>query len=376
MYLSVEIDKSLPGFHLQASYSCETGVLVLFGPSGAGKSLTLQCLAGIVRPDRGRIVVEGRTLYDSSLGIDLPPQKRRVGYVPQNYALFPHMSVADNIAFGLRRQASAPRQSEIPHLVEMLRLDGLEKRRPKELSGGQQQRVALARALASNPRLLLLDEPFSALDTPLRDALRADLCEVHRELGVSIVLVTHGVAETHVIAQTVALYQRGRVLQVGTPSEVFQRPASAEVARLTGVRNLLAGRVVETGAHGCMVDAGIGVCLRALAEGTVPGSDVLMTVRPEYLRFVGNGDRPDACEELVDGVVRSVASQGHLYSVQAALGGALGPTVLVLTPVWWWERHALQPGDCCKVAIPADSLHILSVDVPANPALTGAYCNV
>lgn len=375
MHLDVSLDKQMDGFRLQAQLECVTGVLVLFGPSGAGKSLTLQCLAGIARPDRGRIVLDGEVLYDSRLGIEVPPQKRQVGYVPQNYALFPHMTAGENIAFGLKGPGSRQGALVVKQLVELLSLGGLERRRPKELSGGQQQRVALARALAIRPRLLLLDEPFSALDAPLRDALRADLCEVHRELGVGIVFVTHGVAETHVMAETVAVYHGGRVLQVGSPEEVFQRPATAEVARLTGARNLLSGVVLESGVDSCLVGIGQGVRLRAPRGMMAPGSRVLVAIRPEYARFVCPSDRPEECEEVVEGTVRSVSSQGHLYSVQVALGKGDGPTMQVLSPVWWWEPHRLGPGDGCLIAIPKASVHLLFPKGEATgvaPEQTGA----
>ncbi len=214
-----------------------------------------------------------------------------------------------------------------------------------------------------------MDEPFSALDAPLRDALRADLCEVHRELGVGIVLVTHGVAETKVVAQTVAVYQKGRVLQVGSPSEVFQRPATADVARLTGARNLLRGHVVEVGEDGCRIDVGKDVRLRAPARAVVPGKAVVVAIRSEYARFLGGRERAEDCEEAVHGVVRSAANQGHLYSVQVALGGAEGPVLPGLTPVCRWERQALQPGDGCTIAVPADSVHVL----PGDPASYTRY---
>ena len=359
MRLDVELNKQLDGFRLQVELKCQSGILVLFGPSGAGKSLTLQCLAGIVRPDSGRIAVDDDVLYDNRLGIDVPPQKRQVGYVPQNYALFPHMTVSENIAFGLRRPDCPQNVVKVGQLLEMLHLGGLEKRHPRELSGGQQQRVALARALAVRPRLLLLDEPFSALDAPLRDALRTDLCDVHRELGVGIVFVTHGVAETHVMAQTVAVYQGGRVLQVGSPEEVFQRPTTAEVARLTGARNLLSGRVVESGIDSCRIAIGDRVRLWAPRGMLVPGTKVLVAIRSEYARFVCLAELVEDYEELVEGTVRSVESQGHLYAVQVAVGGAEGPTMQVLSPVWWWERNRLRPGDGCLVAIPKDSVHVL-----------------
>jgi molybdate transport system ATP-binding protein len=359
MRLELELDKQFEGFGLHVQLQCEAGILVLFGPSGAGKSLTLQCLAGIIRPDRGRIEVGGQTLFDSGRGIDLPPQMRQIGYVPQNYALFPHMSVADNIAFGLRRWRREEARREVEDLIDMLHLAGLEERRPHDLSGGQQQRVALARALATRPRLLLLDEPFSALDAPLRDALRADLCDVHKELGVGIVFVTHGVAETHVMAKTVAVYLGGRVLQVGSPSEVFQHPATAGVARLTGARNLLAGVVVKSGADGCWIEVGAGVRLHAPAREAAVGSSVLVAIRSEYARFLSDEERAEECEDSIAGIVRSVANQGHLYSVHVSLGGPGGPLLQVLSPVWWWERHGRQPGEECTVAVAQNSMHVL-----------------
>lgn len=366
MYLKMELNKQLQGFRLQVQLECDSGILVLFGPSGAGKSLTLRCLAGIIRPDEGLVVVDGETLYDSRLGIEVPPQRRQVGYVPQNYALFPHMTVEENIAFGLGRRITALSLKDVARLVEMLRLGSLERRRPKELSGGQQQRVALARALATRPRLLLLDEPFSALDAPLRDALRTDLSEVHRELGVGIVFVTHGVADTHAMAHTVAVYQGGRILQIGSPADVFRRPATADVARLTGARNLLPGRVVEVEAGGCWTEIASGVRILAPCVGIAPGTEVLLAIRSEYARFLDRDERVEEGEALLAGVIRSVASQGHLYSVQAALGGADGPALQVLSPVWWWEHHGLRHGEVCRIAIQRASVHVL----PAEAGIT------
>lgn len=358
MRIEVEIHKSFPGFSLDVELSCASGILVLFGPSGAGKSLTLQCLAGIVRPDRGRIVVGDRTLFDSALGIDEPPQRRRIGYVPQNYALFPHMTVVENISFGLRRRSHRSVSAQVDWLVEMLHLQGLEGRRPAELSGGQQQRVALARALAIGPDLLLLDEPFSALDAPLRDALREDLAEVHRETGVGIVFVTHGVVETHLLSQTVAVYQGGRVLQVGSPAELFRHPSTPEVALLTGTRNLLPGCVVGVTPLACWVDVG-GVRLRAPAGDVTVGEQVLVAIRPECARFLAESEHAEPTEEVVEGVYHSAASQGHLYSVQVALGGTGGPPMQLLSPVWWWDRHGGRQGERCRVALPLHSVHVL-----------------
>ena len=172
--LDIRLRRRWPGFELDVGLRAGQEMTVLFGPSGSGKSLTLQCIAGIVRPDEGRIVVDGRTLFDSAQNVNLPPQARRVGYVPQHYALFPHLTVEQNIAYGLRDLTPTQRSARVREMVTLMALGGLEKRRPRELSGGQQQRVALARALSFRPDVLLLDEPFSSLDSGIRGELRDD----------------------------------------------------------------------------------------------------------------------------------------------------------------------------------------------------------
>ncbi len=373
MGIDIDIQKLLPGFTLRVSLTSKAGILVLFGPSGAGKSLTLQCVAGIVRPDSGRIIVTGNTLYDSARGIDLPPQRRRIGYVPQDYALFPHMTVADNIAFGLRTHGSSSRQREVASLIEMLRLTGLEKRRPRDLSGGQSQRVALARALAVKPDLLLLDEPFSALDAPLRDALRSDLGQVHRELQTGIIFVTHGVAETHVLAQEVAILNEGRVLQMGPTAKLFREPATLEVARLTGVRNVLAGEVVESDRGECWVQIGP-ARLRSAIKDLAVGTRVLAIIRSEYARFLREGEQADVHEEWITGFVTAISNQGHLYSVDVALGSQDNPMLRVLAPVWWWERWGPSQGERCRLAVPSCAVHLIPESPKRYPEASGLQC--
>src|SRR5215218_5533795 len=183
--LDVAIDKRLGAFHLRPSFSVGRDLLVLFGHSGSGKSLTLQAIAGLLRPDAGCIAIDGRPVFDAASGLDEPPQRRGVGLVVQDYALFPHLSVRDNIAFGLARLRPAERRARVADLVKLLELDGLEDRPPSQISGGQAQRVALARALAPRPRLLLLDEPFSALDSAIRVGLRRELARLKRDLGLT-----------------------------------------------------------------------------------------------------------------------------------------------------------------------------------------------
>ena len=191
MSLMVDIHKDLGRFRLDVSFETGGGVMGLLGASGCGKSMTLKCIAGIVTPDRGRIVLDGRTLFDSERHIDLPPQQRRVGYLFQHYALFPHMAVADNIAAGFRTRDRAERQRRSGELIRSLYLDGLEDKYPRQLSGGQQQRAALARILASDPEVLLLDEPFSALDSYLKWQVEGELAELLEGFAGPVLFVTH-----------------------------------------------------------------------------------------------------------------------------------------------------------------------------------------
>src|SRR5437764_8118427 len=189
--VELRIVKRLSGFTLDVDVASEAKVIALLGPSGSGKTLTLRSVAGAMRPDEGRIVVDGEVLYDSAQHIDLPPQRRGVGYVPQEYALFPHLDVAGNVGFGLRNGRAAARGRGVAAMLDAVGLGGFERRRPSELSGGQRQRVALARALILQPRLLLLDEPFAALDVAIRGVMRDQLRELQRSLDFRALLVTH-----------------------------------------------------------------------------------------------------------------------------------------------------------------------------------------
>ena len=209
--LEVALSLQVPGFDLDVSWSAGGGVAVLFGPSGAGKTLTLQCLAGLIPPNAGRIVVDGHVLFDSASGVNVPAQARRVGYVFQGYALFPHLTVTENVGFGLRDLPRARRAERAAAVIERLGLAGLEHRYPRELSGGQRQRVALGRALAIDPALLLLDEPLSALDAPLRAALRNDLRAILKDWGTAAVVVTHDFSEAYRLGDRIVVYDAGPV---------------------------------------------------------------------------------------------------------------------------------------------------------------------
>ena len=288
--LDVSIRLTLPGFTLDVEWTAGDGVAVLFGPSGAGKTLTLQCLAGLTRPDGGRIVVDGRVFFDASAGIDLRPQNRRVGYVFQGYALFPHLTVLDNVAFGLRDRPRAERSERAQRVIQRLGLAGLERRHPHELSGGQRQRVALGRALAIDPALLLLDEPLSALDRPTRDSLRDELRSVLTEWRTAAVVVTHDFTEAYRLADRIVVYRDGRVIQAAPRAELLWRPASEAVARIMGIRNIFQGVVLKASPDRIQLQWR-GQTLEAVNSPTraylpSPGSAIAFFIRPEYVRLI------------------------------------------------------------------------------------------
>ena len=241
MALYVDIEKALGDFRLSVRFEAGDEVLALLGASGCGKSMTLKCIAGIERPDRGRIVLDGVTLFDSERGIDLTPQRRRVGYLFQNFALFPNMSVRKNIACGMRRDGArtkAQAREAVREMIRLMRLEGLEDKRPHQLSGGQQQRVALARILVSEPNVLMLDEPFSSLDSHLRFALEREVREVMRRFGKTVLLVSHDRDEVFRLSDAVAIVHDGRVQTVGTRQQVFADPRTRSGAILTGCKNI------------------------------------------------------------------------------------------------------------------------------------------
>lgn len=232
MSLSLNVIKKVNGFSLDVSWEMGNEMAVLFGYSGAGKSLTLQMIAGLMKPDSGVIRFNGEVFYDSCSGINLSPQKRLVGYVLQHLALFPHMTVKGNILYGAKGVDRDERIQKCMELIDEFGLKGFEDKLPSEISGGQKQRVAFARALIRRPGMLLLDEPFSSLDNPLRVEMRKFLKEVRAEFNIPIVLVTHDFTEARTLADRLIIYSGGRIAQAGTPDEVCGNPANNEVKSL------------------------------------------------------------------------------------------------------------------------------------------------
>ncbi len=243
--ISVRVRNEFPAgpesaaFSLDIDFETAARTTVLFGPSGSGKTLTLDCIAGFVRPTGGRILAGGHLLFDSDAGVHLTPQQRRCGYVFQNYALFPHMTLRQNLEFAVERRLKADRQRKVNEMLDRFRLIDVAGRRPHEVSGGQKQRCSIARALIGEPRVLLLDEPARGLDTELRAEFYDVLRQVGSEFGTPVVLVTHDLDECFELGDLLLVFRDGRVMQSGSPRSVADAPATIDVARLLGLYNML-----------------------------------------------------------------------------------------------------------------------------------------
>lgn len=366
--LEVVIQKRLAGFQLNVAFTAGEKIIVLFGPSGSGKSLTLRAIAGIIQPDAGSVVIDGHRVYDSHLGTALPPPARRVGYVPQHYALFPHLTAAQNIAFGLRGLPRWQRRERVATLVELLELRGLEGRYPRELSGGQQQRVALARALAIQPRLLLLDEPFAALDVPLREALRQELLQIQTRLGVRVVLVTHDLTDAFVLGQRLIIYDGGQVIQQGAQEEIFFHPATRRVAELVGMGNILPAVVEQSEAHTLWL-RWQGYRIAAPPAPLAAGSPVYLCIRPTQILIV----RPDRFaqrerENLLSCTIVDRRLRADTYTLHLRLDHSEADYDLELAlPAYVYHRLALDVEQQVVIELRRQYLHVMPRDAPSPP---------
>ena len=296
-------------------------ILTLLGPSGCGKTTVLNLIAGFEAPDSGTVRIDGADVAAR------PPHRREVGMVFQDYALFPHLTVRENVAFPLRvRGTSEPEVTgRVGAMLELVRLSGYGDRLPRQLSGGQQQRVALARALAFRPRVLLMDEPFGALDRALRETMRAELRELQRALGVTVVLVTHDQDEAMDLADRVAVMRAGRLQQVASPRELYESPANAFVAGFVGESNLLEAVVVSVEGERAVVRTAGGRRILAARGSTRVGDRVLVLLRPGAAALAEAGGTPD--EGLV-GVVEDVADPGPIERGRVRLDGGERVTVI------------------------------------------------
>ena len=314
MRLEVDIHKNFGNFQLDASFCTQSGAVTgLLGASGCGKSLTLKCIAGIEKPDRGRIVLDGRVLFDSEQKINLPPQQRRVGYLFQNYALFPNMTVEQNIAVGVKDKSA--RKEKVKQLIYSFYLEGQERKYTSQMSGGQQQRVALARILASRPEVLLLDEPFSALDSYLKWQVELELADLLSAFDGPVLFVTHNRDEVQRLCQQVCVLDNGASQAMMPVHELFEAPRTLSACLLSGCKNVSRAKATADG----MVEAlDWGVTLnpgQPLPEGLTH-----IGVRAHYIRPV-NGPGPNTLPCKVERVVENVFSTVVMLSTP---GGSQG----------------------------------------------------
>lgn len=365
--LEIDITLRLTEFTINAQIKAARGITVLFGPSGSGKSLTLQCVAGLVQPDAGRIVVSNRVLFDSRAGVSLPPQQRRVGYVPQDYALFPHLTVAKNIGFGLDGWSRGQVRKAVAEMLTLMGLSEMASRHPSELSGGQQQRVALARAVIRQPEALLLDEPLAALDATVRAQLRREVRDLQRRFDIPTLFVTHDLSEASFVADQIAVFDRGRVRQIGSPSEVLMRPADLQVARAVGVKNILSGRVSERSNDELVIHLGDAV-LHTPPYPFEIGSAVYLCIRPERVLFQRkdrpSGKRVNRFWSQIIGETSDGLNCTLFLKTETCLHAVNGEADLQIDlPVYVYERLALGRERNWHVSIPPGAIHVIPADV-------------
>lgn len=283
--LEVSITKSTGDFSLASCFTAEKEILGILGPSGCGKSMTLQCIAGLQQPDEGRIVLNGKILYDSQRGIHVSPRFRKIGYMFQNYALFPHLTVAQNIAFGIQHVEKITRRKLVSEMIEKMHLAGLADSYSNQLSGGQQQRVALARTLITQPELLLLDEPFSALDNHVKSHLELELQQtIQNSYAGTVLLVTHNLDEAYRLCDRIIMYSKGQIVQIGKKEEIIHQPANLTVARITGCKNLFPVEIAGEEGNALILRAK-GLLLKARKYRANDSKKMIAGIRAHHLQI-------------------------------------------------------------------------------------------
>lgn len=348
MTLTATVRRRLsPTFDLVAEFQLEAGVTILFGASGSGKTTLLRCLAGLTRPESGRITIGGRVLFDADAGVAVPARHRGIGYVFQQLALFPHLSIGANIEYGLSSANSSERRQRSVDIARSFGIDHLLTRRPSEISGGERQRAALARSLVTTPSLLLLDEPLSALDYATQSRIIADLRAWNDARQIPILYVTHAHREVFALGERVLVLDRGRIVGDGTPQSVMETPVEEAMAQMAGFENLFDARVihrsVERGTMECRI-ANSEVELEVPLVASVPTGDVRLAIRAGDILLATEAPRGLSARNVIPGLIRSLKPEGssvvamvdagHLFEVHLTIGAV---TALALTPqlqVW------------------------------------------
>jgi molybdate transport system ATP-binding protein len=335
-----------PPFLLDISVNVPPGITILFGPSGAGKSTVLDCIAGLARPDAGRIVAGGDVLFDSQAGVNCPPQARRIAYVFQSLALFPHMSAEENVAYGLDGLSREQRSARVEEILKAFRVEKLRARRPAEISGGERQRIALARSLVAQPRVLLLDEPLTGLDAELKAAIVDDLRAWNAARRIPILYVTHTREEVDALGERVIAIDHGHVVSEGTPMEVLEAPRRKRLAQSAGFENLLGGTVVDLReSDGVMrVRLNESVCELEVPLGyALPGDRVLLAIRAGDILLATSQPQGLSARNVIEGRIVAMETRGTLVRASVDCGVEF---IVHLTP---GAARTLELTPACRV---------------------------
>ena len=348
---------------LRVELTCGPGeLLALVGPSGSGKSTVLRAIAGLLRAREGAITCGGSTWFDAGAGICWTPQRRRVGFVFQHYGLFPHLTALENVAEALSDRSADERRRFAAELLRRVHLDGLEDRLPHRLSGGQQQRVAVARALAREPKVLLLDEPFSAVDRATRERLYLELAEMRKELEMPVILVTHDLDEALLLADRMCVLSRGETLQSGAPYDVITRPDTPQVAQLVGLKNIFrAGVIAHDSDKGITYIEWRGRRLEArLQPAYAPGSQVVWAIPPAFI-VLHRRDRPSRGEREnpVQGVVGNFVRLGENALLSVHVDDASRPPLFLSLPMHVARRNGIEQGVAVGISLLAEGIHLM-----------------
>ncbi|MBM6820561.1 sulfate/molybdate ABC transporter ATP-binding protein [Clostridium saudiense] len=300
MSLHIDITKSLSSFNLDVSMESKGGIIGFLGASGSGKSMTLKCIAGLEKPSKGKIVINDKVLFDSEEKINVKTRDRKVGFLFQNYALFPHMTIKDNIEIGLDKISKEEKSKLSANYIKKFGLEGLESRYPWQLSGGQQQRVALARALITSPDILLLDEPFSALDNHLRASMERELVEILKDYEGTVVFVTHDIAEAYRVCDKIIVFDGGKAKDIRDKNKLFEAPQSLAEAKLTGCKNISKAKKLD---NNFIFAEGWNLKLKCLEE--VKDNINYIAIRSHNIKLCKNEEEENVFEVLIENIVEN-----------------------------------------------------------------------
>ncbi|WP_416148408.1 sulfate/molybdate ABC transporter ATP-binding protein [Salipaludibacillus sp. HK11] len=353
--LDVNIQNTLSSFDLNIQFKAERGITAILGPSGCGKTMTLQSLAGIIKPDSGVISMDGQTWFDKAQQVFWKPQKRQVGYLFQNYALFPHLTVEQNIAFGLKGMVKQEIDQKVSKWLNIMQMDGFKDRYPAKMSGGQQQRVALARSMITEPQLLLLDEPFSALDQHIRHSLEADLRNIIDDTFHGVVLfVTHNIEEAYRMSDSIMLFNEGEVIQKGSRKEILQHPQSKKAAEIVGCENVVRIDSHKQNQDDFELTIGDGERLFVIGKEQTNDTPKYVGIHNHHMivssqQTSGENVKRAKVRQIIEGVtytIMIVEFASFRWRVEAVEGG-----------------HGKQPfheGDDCFITFPKDKLIVMN----------------